>query len=687
MNTQMKTLKRFTLATSLTMAAWQTALPCADYDDPSMYNHFKCVAPIPSIENRNIDESTQFWARRLGIEPNDELRSAVDYLSEWMLDDEDTSNLLLQTIRERKDEDGMTFLRLNLKLNRLISGRNGWEYQKATPADYEALLRKIDAMKASGELANRKLFMKMRCFFALKDYEACLRLWDKFASKWEPSGLRNRMEGYVAGVYYRRKQYEKAVPMYFDLGDDGSIQLCVNRMLASSSIEQEYQRDPNSKLLPYILEDYANYYYHAKNNDWWEHGNENPIWTTVTDEAQKNIALAERVAGEGKTSDPQMWKAFAGFLQMTDKRYDAAFTTFEKAEHMKGNSLVKPCLHLYKFVAALNAERKPADFDAYVLDELKRQKWTDNTDAAERNVGYSLHEYEMVPALLKYLDTKHNPALTYVAETAMGLFGTQWKMNHEMTLDQVLAVEEYLKQKPTTPLEAYLVENSILTQTPGLLSEMIGTKLMRDNKYEMAIEYFETVPMEFIKIQGISPYLRERVMPKIGFGRENYSDPEYDSNLITQNKKLAFCHNILKLEDRMDNGDAHERAVTAIELAKLCYQASPMGDLWAMSEYSWSSYGPKRNELTDQALYWLRLALQLADDYNTMVESHFGLAAINQGEENEGLLQWSEGLSENVIATTGERLEAYQWLRDQRDRSHPVYEGCDWLKLYVVSAD
>ena len=671
----MKTFKGFTLAVSLATVSWQPAMACWGGDDPAMDNHFHCVKEMPSVIDQNNEESARFWAKYTGQPYSQEWQWGVSYLSTWMLDDEDSSNLLIQTLREQGKTEALDLLRLIMELYDLQNGGSSWDYKKATPAQYEDLLRRIDALKVPAELTQRKTFLKMRCLFSLKDYNACMRLWDNFASKWEPSPLRQRMEGYVAGVYYRRKEYDKAIPMFFELGDDRSIQLCVNNMLSSTSIAQEYQKDPNSMLLSYIVEDYANYYYHACHTEYWEHGKDNPIWTMVTDEVDKNIALAKRIAKEGKAKDQQMWQAFAGFLQMVKGDEAEAYATLTEAEHMRGGGIVTPFIGQYKLAAAVKMEKKIDGFEPYLLAELK------NRQAAKTTYGhdpYSLFDEEIYPHIEDYMNATYGKTQAYVASTAL-TYGATWQLDRAMTLDEAESLREYLGQTGGTPLEQYLRQASEFTAVQGKLDEMIATKLMREDRYEEAIENLERVPLSYIKMQSIAPYLSQRTRPNT-FERVNLSEPAYDEEVITENYKLNFCKEVMKLKNRLDEGDADERAAAALELGKWLYQASAAGDLWALSEYSWSTYGPSYNELTQQAIYWLKLALNCTGDYATMVECHYGLAAAERVMDN--VLLFDDDNSRYIIATSATG-EGYSWLKKQTNRSHPLYSTCDWLKLYV----
>ena len=671
----MKTFLRFTLAVSLAIASYQLALSCFDYEDPTFDNHFKCVKELPSKDSQDLEESARFWASYAGLPYSDEIREAVDYMPEWQFEDEEPSNLLIATLRKQGKLEGLEFLRLNAELLSLQTAMSNWDYRKVTPADYEQLLRRIDALKVTGELNRRKTFLKMRCLFSLKDYNACLRLWDTFASKWEPSPLRSRVEGYVAGVYCRRKDYDKALPMFFELGDDGSIQYCVNRMLANTSIEQQYLKDPNAPILGYILEDYANYYYHAVSNEGWERGSENPIWTVVTDDAQKNIQLAERVVSEGKATDLQMWQAFAGYLQMMSGQANQAYQSFSKAEKLRGDDIIRQNIRAYKFAAALRMEPKIDGFEDYLLNELTYWKENDSDN--------SLHNIEMFPHLLEYVKTKGDDRLTYIAETAFSPeYDVLTRMDHAMNLDQVLAIKDYLHAAPASKFEALFIKYSSLNGNDARLDELIGTKYMRLGQFDKAAEYLARVPQDYIRYQGISNYLRMRTMPEYGFERSQRNEPDWEPELCNDNYKLEFCQRVLELQNTVAHTKGEARAKANLELAKWLFQASAAGDLWGMSEYSWSTWGPFRNELNDLSIACLLDAIQTTKDYSTLVECHFGLAANWAGEQS--VLLWDEDKMTHVIQAEGTQLQGYKWLKQQTNRSHEVFEHCDWLKLYVM---
>lgn len=675
----MLNFNRFIVIANLSLASVAPSLACgADYDDSGSYNLFRCVKPLPDIKEQRLEESAQFWAQYLGVPLTDELNSDIRWIQPYHFDPDNEDNSLIQALRKRKLTEGLEYLRLNTELDQLRTGISDWEYRKAKPADYEALLTRIEALKTSTTaLTRRKTFLKMRCLFALKDYTACMRLWDNFASKWEPCPLRTRMEGYVAGIYYHRKQYDKAIPLYFELGDDESIQLCVNRMLQSTSIEQEYEKDPDSQILGYILEDYANYYYHSQLDEYWTRGDEDyPIWTAVESNCQQVIALAERVVSEGRAKDLQMWQAFAGFLQLTGHHDAEAYRSFVKAEGLRGNGVVRPLLRHYKLTAQLALEQKPADFDQYLARELTYWK-SDSAQQTEAEVLGELYGFELQTRIMQYVDTKADSTLSTLMSATL-LDGDYWPIDRGMSVDKAQDLHDCLAtQRYTDPLGVFAMQNCGITM--DRINEMLGTKLMRADRYDEAARYLAAVSDDHLKTLGITPYLLSRSAPEQPFTRLQYDNIWQPCDIPVRNVKLEFCREVIDLKQQIAASTGEAKATAALTLARKLFDASAGGDLWAMSEYGWSSYGIHRNELNDQAVTALRTTIRHSRDYATLVEAHFGLAASNIDVSSLTSSPGSDWVlsSEDAICREG-----YAWLKQQTDKSHPLFGACDWLPLY-----
>ena len=678
----MKNLKRFTLAISLSLTTWMSGHACAFWEDPSMYNLFHCVTPLPNAEDARTKESVQFWCDYVGL-PVDSIGWSVEYLSNYHFEQDEYSNDLLVALQQQGKTEAIELLRLNCKLQQLINGTSQWAYEKSSPADFNNLLNEVEALKVPQALTRRKTFLKMRCLYRLQDYNACMRLWDSFASKWEECPLRQRMEGYVAGIYYQRKQYDKAIEMYFRLGDDESIQLCINRMLGSSDIEAEYEKNPNSKILGYILEDYANYYYHAITNiDYWTPGSDDSkIWTKVTAESEKMEALCERVVREGKADDLQMWKAFEGFIQMFRGQNDKAYQTFCQAEKLRGNGVVKPLIRHYKLAAALEGNDGAAGFDSYLAQEITYFKEGHFVSEVEQSTLTRLYEYEMQRRLISHIEKRDNYENLSTLTKIMLDPNAKWMLDHQVELPQYRELRQLvLDGGGKDVLAQAVVKYSGLT--PDFLNEMLGTKLMRADLYDEAVPYLSMVSLDFINSQGIASYLAHRTLPKKAFQRETYEEYWEENPGLTTNVKLNFCQQVISLRQQIAQSSGDQKAALEYELGHLLFQASPAGDLWALSEYSWSSADNHINELNAQASVVLADAAALAKDYSLKANCYFGLAA-NPCDNIGAAIEYLPG-QPNAVSSQGLQLQAFRWLRQQTDRSAEPFHTCDWLKLDVI---
>ena len=683
-------LRNFILAVSLSVAALWPSSACVDYEDPSLYNLFACTPEMPSIDEKRLDESVQFWAKYLGITPDDGFRHAVSYMWESQFEEENIeSNIFLNTLSKQGKTDALQLVRLNWELSDLIErATNSWSYQKTTPADYNALLAKIDALRLTGDLSRRKTFLKMRCLFALKDYDACLRLWDMFASKWEDSPLKQRAYGYVAGIYFRKGQFEKAMDIYFEQGDRGSIRKCVNRILEKSNIAEIYDKDPNAPILNHFLEDYANYFYHSAYDHTWHmyDQKEYPIWSAVNNQRKDVLALAQRVVKEGKAKDLQMWQTFIGFVQFTSGEYDQAYDSFTKAEGMAG-TLLKDRLRIYKFISLLSAENRPAGFDEYLAKELEHV-FAIRRDGDKQDVKAlvsMLLDYEIPTRLNTYLDERNDKALSILANLAIEKYSKIYYYEEEMTSDiarQILSYVENIGQDDALTLA--LVNECGLN--PVQMHEFLGTILMREGKFEEAEAHLAGVHDEHLSGLNIYPYLAKRAIPIKMFCRTTYEEL-YNGAEITNpvNYKLNFCQKVISLQKDIKDSKNDDRAQYALELAHLLFQASPAGDLWALSSYSWSSAGPYYNELNLMADEYLHEAIASGKDPNVLTLAYFGLAANPVSNRRPGRISDTGILKSNEFEPEEGMesfAEGYRYLINHPNRSNPVYQTCDWLKLY-----
>lgn len=685
----MKTFKHSLLAISLAFCSTVSSLACGwDGDDPSHYNLFRCVPEIPDAHEDRINESVQFWINYLGgpDKVGADIASGVDYMRPYHFEDDNEDNDLVTILRRSGDTQALEFLRLNMQLNDLISFRE-WEYRRPSAEEISAVLNDVERLKTTGELTRRKTFLKMRCLYALGDYQACQRLWDSFASKWEPSPLRDRFEGYMAGIQFQKGNYAEALPIYFKQGDGESVKICVNRMLDASSMEREYQKDPDALILSYILQDYANYFYHASYDDFWEGAEGYDIWSRVTSERDNIIRFAEKVVKDGKAKDLQMWQAFIGFVQMTSHQNGAAYESFCKAESLRGNGVVKSVLRDYKFCASmgmLDKHPKGKGLDKYIVEELEHYRDVCNNSAvsndAERNVLSGLYGDILTKRLEQYLNQKGDPIFTFLVMSEAQPY-YYYCMDRNCDTDQTIALREViLSGGKGNALYGRLISGSNLYRNQDdHLNELVGTKLMRDDRFEEAQTYLQQVSNNYIAHQGITPYLMQRpLQPQIPFRRLQYEEcyGEYEADEVV-NGKLNFCQLILSYKEQYKHADNDEqRAEACYNLGLELFHGSASGDLWAISQYSHSSYMDDFNEFNLHAIKYLQQALSLTKSTFLKGLCYYGLAATPDNQSPNYLM------TDVIVTYSDSRTTAYNKIREL-PASHPVFGYCDWLGFYA----
>lgn len=680
--------RNFILCASICAGTLWPSTACVDYEDPSFDNLFHCSPEMPDIDRFREEESVEFWAKYLGVPNDNDFRYAVTSLAPWYFDDEDNTNIFLTELRKQGKTDALQLVRLNVDLGKLIDARNNWDYNKTTPADYQKLLTRIDALRLTGELNRRKTFLKMRCLFALQDYDACLRLWEMFASKWEDSPLRRRAYGYVAGIYYRKGRFEEAMQIYFEQGDKGSIRQCVNRILQRSTLQEQYDKDPNAPILSHYLEDYANYLYHSTFDEFFrEDDKDKPIWSAVNRQRAQVLKLAERVVKEGKNNDPQLWQTFIGFIQMVNKEHDLAYQSLSKAETMKPG-VMDGRIGIYKLAASLRMKQKPANYDDYLGKEL--DKYFTIADDFSRNddtrmdISVMLH-YEIETRLNEYLEANKPGHIDLLGDLIYTFDNRLQLLDRTHTTEDVRQLHALLQNGTDDVLTNVLIKRSGITQ--DAVNEYLGTLLMRENKYDEAATYLEKVSQQYIWNQGIMPYLFMREVPEQLFTRKDFNE-YYDMEQVEGNPKLKFCRKVIDLKQQVANSKKDEKAKAAITLANLLFQASKAGDMWAMSEYYWSSYGAHFNELALQAIPYLHEAIGATSNPELLTQAYFGLAATPASDNEFGTIA-NTGIfypAEDQPAEFKTNIEGYRWLIKQKDRSNSIYQTCDWLKLYGPDA-
>ncbi len=665
--------------------------------DPNMSDYFCLVHPYDADETGfdAVAESVDFWYDYLdGIVSKEDLKEAISNAeAEDYLKPEESENALVATLYKRGDTNAINYLKLNNRLYKLNTWMNSWDYERPTPNQYNELVYEIARLLPNGNLTERIVYLRMRALYCAKRYDEVETNWLNYASKWKESPLKRRARGYMGGVYYQREQYVEALEIFDANGDMQSINKCVSRLLDPDKLTQLYEKKKDSRVLGYVIQDYANYLYHALSSD----GDWGTIWPQVKRDYNKMLALAERVVKEKKVKDLALWQDFVGFLYFSAHDDDKAYEAFGKVEKMKGTQAEKDFARYFKFLASFNADARPADFTSYLLAETNNlldaysRYIDDESEDRELSPVYSIYNFALPTRLYKYcqsLGNEHAQKLVLCIFDEVYGIGDEYCLNfreiidHKWSADELIRFYEDIKNPPADQLTKGLSAMTKTSLTPEV-QELIGTKLMREGKFEKAIGYLENLPQSMLQEQGIAPYINLRNFSKRDFEREDYSYLNSGDIKEYRNVKLEFCRDMADKTKMLHSLRGNQLSDLAYEIANKCFQASPAGDLWALSEYSWSSVDIHYNNLNKLAIEYLRLAIQNTTDMQRLKKCYYGLAAVPQEEVIKYYYNWDT--KTYVFDLHGSELEGYDWLAKNLPPTDELRRSCDYINAYIAS--
>ncbi len=676
------------------------AMACGGDDwGPDRCNHFCLVQPLDPEQTgvNDVEESAAFWYDYLGHTVTLEaLKEAIENANANDYDaPANSDNALVAALYREGDTGALDYLKLNYSLYNLNNWMHSWDYERPTTDQYSKLLYKIAALQVNKKLEERVVYLRMRVLYCAARYDDVEVNWKNYASKWKESPLKRRARGYMGGVYYHRGQYAEALEIFDAIGDQRSINKCISRLLDPDKLEAYYAKNKDSRMIAYVMQDYSNYIFHAMTNG----GEDGEIWPQVRRDYSKMLAFAERVVAEKKVKDLALWQDFVGFLYYSAKNDDKAYEAFEKALKMKGTVQEKEFARYFKFLASFNAANRPANFTDYLLTEtanlldVQSKLQSEQMSAKDHVNVYEICEFDLPTRLYKYCNSQGNEHAkklvisifdwVFTGEDLYSTCNFNELVDHVWSADEVIEFYDKLKTPPSgDKLVEGLTKMTPRDLTPSV-QELIGTKLLREGKWEKAITYLENVPQDLLESQGIAPYLNLRTVSKNDFERDDYSYLDSDNIKEYRNVKLQFCKNMAEMQKVLHTVRGNDLADVAYTMANMCFQASPAGDLWAISEYSWSSVDIHYNNLNKLAIDFLHLAISNTTDFQRLKKCYYGLAATPQNVESKFYYDWETRTY--TLSATGTELEGYEWLATHLPRNDELRRRCDWLNDYIAN--
>lgn len=679
----MKTLK--TLLTVISILATSAANACGGYYiDWQLTNIFQCIEPVDqtfdTTEANNFAESVDFWYEYAGKK----------------VSKEDLKNDMSALNNVQLNEGATQFLYLNTRLYNILHVEDWWDYEKPNPGDIEEILKQVQALKVDNQLEPRRMFLEMRCLYALERYADCQRIWEEKGSQLPEGKFKNRVKGYIAGTYYKQKDYLSAINLYHEVGDNNGVYRCVDHYIGYQNVENLYKESPNSPLLAYVLQDYANAFYLAKEESGRQYVKDNKeFWQ----EKQKMINLAYQAISDKKTSNPMMWQSFIAFMQWIDHDYNGAYESYQQAEKMKGNDCTKENVRMMKFIASIQAD-KTGDYDKFFTKEYKyaydnmSKKLKDIYPEEEGSGVPAIDAFfgELTPRAAKYFEEQGNPNRAFLIkaiaddgdpQTNFSPWGkpTFTQMDKEMTTQEVIDILAYMNnecKKNALDKQLYALCNIPVDE----MKELIGTKYMREGNFEAAVVYLAQVSDDFLSHMNIQPYLVNRDFQSTPFPHEyDDSDGPFE-NLPAVNKKLEFCNTLINLGKSLSQLEGDDLFDAEYKMADLLYQASLSSGMWAISSYGWTC-GGGGNEFNILAEKILLTAITKTSDRARLVKGYYGLAQNAIGIDSNYVIS-EYGWRTDEVKKNSDMSSYYKKLVSIIKKTDREYQICDVLKDYEI---
>jgi len=537
--------------------------------------------------------------------------------------------------------------------------------------DLEMIIEQALAYKGK-RLKIRYLLQAIRAAYSAKNYDLCLNLWEKEIAKMPSSAVKTMCRGYVGGIWFRKGDYEKAIECYSSIGDMDSFWWCADNLTTENSDIQRmkilYKYQPNAPELDKMLQQICREAEIAVNRKLFDL-DEIPSDVSHYRRCEyyienrkrflelRNFAL--QVAAEKRTANPAMWQYAAAFLTFIDGKTASAIEYLNGAAELQGTPFIKENIGVLQMIfQAYATNNYDSEFETAFLPKLQ---WLDHLivrdldkknipdwDDSWINIRESYGEFEtinnfsqyypfdmlrkillsvMIP---KYLEQKNYTKVLLLAGTAshrlrqlvgykcvrpyVGYkFFEYWDRStavfefmNLLPVEYIIEYQDILKSGGRNQFESFFEERCY--KNHDYITEIIGTKYLREQQFDKAIPYLSKVSEKYIKQMSVYYYFRIDPFRKIYKNRvlqKRY--PAY---------KLNYAKKMLALQQQIDSlSNGYTKAQAMIDYAVALKRS--ISESWALNDYSdcgtYSVYHYEIVNMFDNI--WRRKLSQSVDTY------------------------------------------------------------------------
>ena len=514
-----------------------------------------------------------------------------------------------------------------------------WDYPtKEKLAQRNQTLRTIRSYafgKTRSRLRSQHALLYMRCNMLLGEHAENVTFWEQNVTQFIESVYKDMMKNIYAGALYKTGKADEAGQLFAEMGDYKSLMTLYYKKRSFTAIRQEYLRDPNSAVLPFVLQDFVNNAqeaYDATNPDAGGLDGKLFIRNIQKSEALQMRQFCEQVVKEGKTTTPSMWKAAKAWLEYMFGNKQQALTDITEAGIMKGTQRMEDNTRILRIYISGILTPKSKDFDNWLEIELR---WLHDKGGGDNRFSYYGNAYNRIihQSLARRYERENRPEVA-TALYKSGEYYAYLNTVDTMKVDNLLRYKAYLDSPAQNGLDKFLkqtINNHKGEDSQQSLIDLIATKYMRLCQWEEAIKWLNQVPVSFYNNQGYSAFAVYRSYAIEPWVKRQWisDDKVYGENKPTlkTNPKLIFAKEMLSMESELNVLSGQARLQRYYDLAIRYAQANFTGDCWwLMRDFKSVTDTLRVNEvsLAQRALSYLEKASE-SKDFSLKEKALFGL--------------------------------------------------------------
>ena len=509
------------------------------------------------------------------------LGTSEDYF--WFNADE-----IIKAARQKNDGLMVSYVKNLQKYLKCVDVEQSKQYEWNYPSkeDLATQQRDLQAIrtyalgKTKTKLRSQHALLYMRCNMMLGRHQENINYWEQTASQLIETVYKDMMKNIYAGALYKTGQEEKAGELFAEMGDYQSLMTQFYRKRSFQAIRQHYQKNPNSKVLPFLLQDFVNNCQEvidANGEDWFD--GKLFVRRINEQEAKQMIQFCETVTREGKTETPIMWKSAQAWLEYLYGQKKQAATHILEASKLAGTDRMRDCARMLMLFITANQAPDTEAFDDYLAEELT---WLKEKQKQEPDGYFHRAETRLShQALMNHYQNNSDKLIALMKVT------NNYHYSEYIDTMQVGLLEKYFvytNTPATTSLDKFLKAN--LEKDENTLTDLIGTKYMRLCQWDKAIKWLAYVPATFYNEAGYRMYvLLRKISVEPWITRQWITNKDEDrateSNwTIRENPKLQFAKEMQTMEGTMNLLSGNALYQRCYNLAIYYAQAAFTGDCW-----------------------------------------------------------------------------------------------------------